>query len=449
MFPSGTVLADKYRVDGMLGEGGMGVVVAATHLGLGHAVAIKVLLPELMANAAIVERFAREARASAKLRGEHVCRVSDVGVLGSGAPYIVMELLHGRDLGSMLRERGPLPVPLAVDYLLQACLGIAEAHAYGIVHRDLKSANVFVTQRPDGSALVKVLDFGIAKAPGEAGDHSLTTTQAVMGSPSYMSPEQMRATRDVDARSDLWSLGVMLFELVTGRVPFAAESITALAVMVTTEPTPSLVADGHAELDGVLARALAKSPAGRFQDIAQLARALAPFGGPTAHDTANAVARVLSPQPPTIIAHVGGAPGSGSSGSVPVTIPHPTTLATGAGGRVTLQPARRPGMVVYAVVGLALAGVAASIVGLAIEGGRTSTRASSVPPAVVPPAVVLPAVVLPALPLDAAALDAPVPPDAAIAPDAASARAPAKTQKHHDHQRPHPGDQEDIGATRN
>ncbi len=435
MFPSGTVLADKYRVDGMLGEGGMGVVVAATHLGLGHAVAIKVLLPELMANAAIVERFAREARASAKLRGEHVCRVSDVGVLGSGAPYIVMELLHGRDLGSMLRERGPLPVPLAVDYLLQACLGIAEAHAYGIVHRDLKSANVFVTQRPDGSALVKVLDFGIAKAPGEAGDHSLTTTQAVMGSPSYMSPEQMRATRDVDARSDLWSLGVMLFELVTGRVPFAAESITALAVMVTTEPTPSLVADGHAELDGVLARALAKSPAGRFQDIAQLARALAPFGGPTAHDTANAVARVLSPQPPTIIAHVGGAPVTGRN---------PTTLATGAGGRVTLQPARRPGMVVYAVVGLALAGVAASIVGLAIEGGRTSTRASSGPPA-----VVLPAVVLPELPLDAAALDAPVPPDAAIAPDAASAPAPEKTHKHHDHQRPHPGGQEDIGATRN
>src|SRR5215470_933873 len=177
----------------------MGVVVAATHLHLQQRVALKFLLPELVHGPAIVERFVREARASAQLRGEHVCRVADVGAFDGGAPYIVMELLEGSDLASLLERQGVLPVQRAADYVLQACVGIAEAHALGIVHRDLKPANLFLTARPDGTPLIKVLDFGIAKAQTDR-NFSLTQTSAVLGSPGYMSPEQLRSTRDVDVR---------------------------------------------------------------------------------------------------------------------------------------------------------------------------------------------------------------------------------------------------------
>src|SRR5215204_4397964 len=152
------LLAGKYRVDRVIGRGGMGVVVAATHIYLNQPVALKFLLPDVEHNHEVVVRFVREARASAQLRGQHVCRVSDVGTLENGSPYIVMELLEGSDLGSLI-DGGPLPVQTATDFLLQACLGIAEAHALGIVHRDLKPTNLFLTRRPDGGPLVKVLDF--------------------------------------------------------------------------------------------------------------------------------------------------------------------------------------------------------------------------------------------------------------------------------------------------
>src|SRR6185295_7457724 len=196
---------------------------AATHIHLQQQVALKFLLPEYLNNLPVVERFVREARASAALRGEHVCRVSDVGALDSGAPYIVMELLDGGDLASLLAHGGPLQVPIACDYILQACVGVAEAHALSIVHRDLKPANLFLTRRTDGAPLIKVLDFGIAKAQGDA-SFSLTQTASVLGSPGYMSPEQLRSSRDVDLRSDIWSLGVILYELVVGRPPFTGES---------------------------------------------------------------------------------------------------------------------------------------------------------------------------------------------------------------------------------
>ncbi len=187
MFAPGTLLAGKYRVDRVLGQGGMGVVVAATHVYLGQRVALKFLLPQFLDNQTTVERFLREARASAALRGEHVCRVSDVGTLETGSPYIVMELLDGSDLATILTSHGPVPVELASHYVLQACVGLAEAHGLGIVHRDLKPANLFVTRRPDGTPLVKVLDFGIAKAQHD-GSFDLTQTATVMGSPGYMSP---------------------------------------------------------------------------------------------------------------------------------------------------------------------------------------------------------------------------------------------------------------------
>jgi serine/threonine-protein kinase len=231
----GEVLAGKYRVERVLGVGGMGVVVAALHIGLDERVAIKFLLPEALGNPEAVARFAREARAAVKIKSLHVARVSDVGVLETGAPYMVMEFLQGQDLSQRVRDHGPLSIQEAVDFILQACEAIAEAHALGMVHRDLKPANLFLTRMADGSPCVKVLDFGISKvtSPSSSGqDFGMTKTQAVMGSPLYMSPEQMASSRDVDGRTDIWALGTILYELLTGRVPFLGDTMPQLCAMI-------------------------------------------------------------------------------------------------------------------------------------------------------------------------------------------------------------------------
>src|SRR5262245_471738 len=274
----------------------MGVVVAATHMYLGQRVALKFLLPQFLDNQTTVERFVREARASAALRGEHVCRVSDVGTLETGSPYIVMELLDGSDLATILGRHGPLRVELAAHHVLEACIGLAEAHALGIVHRDLKPANLFVTRRLHGTPRVKVLDFGIAKAQHD-GVLDLTQTATVMGSPGYMSPEQLRSSRVADARSDIWALGVILYELVSGRPPFVADSITELALRVAMDPLPPLAVAVSSGFNAVIAQCLEKEPARRFQDVAALARALAPFAGPAGRALALGAARVLHAAP--------------------------------------------------------------------------------------------------------------------------------------------------------
>src|SRR5580704_2008082 len=198
----GEVLAGKYRVDRVLGEGGMGVVVAAHHLQLDQKVALKFLLPDALENSDSVARFRREAQAAVKIKSEHVARVTDVGELENGAPYIVMEYLEGSDLADWLREHGPLPIEQAVDFVLQACEALAEAHVLGIVHRDLKPANLFCLQKPDGSVCIKVLDFGISKVltPGAASSSEMTRTTAFLGSPLYMSPEQLQMSKGVDTR---------------------------------------------------------------------------------------------------------------------------------------------------------------------------------------------------------------------------------------------------------
>jgi hypothetical protein len=277
---SGDVLAGKYRVERVLGMGGMGVVVAATHLELGQLVALKFLLPAAELNAEATARFIREARAAVRISSEHVARVTDVGRLENGSPYMVMEYLEGVDLGEHVKG-AHLPIDAAADFVLQACEAIAVAHALGIVHRDLKPANLFVTIRPDGSPLIKVLDFGISKVVGITEQNpSLTKTSAVMGSPLYMSPEQMRSARNVDARADIWALGTILHELIAGSPPFGGETLgEVFANVMTVEVTPlrALRPETPERLERLVQRALEKDPARRIANVGELAAGLAEF----------------------------------------------------------------------------------------------------------------------------------------------------------------------------
>ncbi|HSO41199.1 MAG TPA: serine/threonine-protein kinase, partial [Labilithrix sp.] len=279
---TGDILADKYRVERVLGTGGMGFVVAARNINLGKLVAIKMMLPAALGMPQAVERFEREARAAVQLKSEHIAEVLDIGRLPTGEPYIVMELLDGSDFEGLLRRDRWLPVEDAVDYVLQACEAVSEAHALGVVHRDLKPKNLFLSHRLDGTPVVKVLDFGISKWTMQDSDsHSLTRTSDVFGSPNYMSPEQIRSARDVDGRTDIWSLGVILFELLTGRVPFLAESLPQLCALVLETPAPlvsTLRADVPPGLVALVARCLEKSVDRRFQNVRELVAALEPFG---------------------------------------------------------------------------------------------------------------------------------------------------------------------------
>jgi eukaryotic-like serine/threonine-protein kinase len=297
-YPPGTVLAGKYRVERLLGEGGMGWVVVATHLQLEQRVAVKFLhASHARDTSEAVPRFLREARAAARIQSEHVARVSDFGTLDNGAPYLVMEYLEGEDLESLLRTRGALPADLVVDYAMQACEGLGEAHAAGIVHRDLKPANLFLAKRSDGSVRVKLLDFGISKlaAPAGAPEVAMTSTQALMGSPLYMAPEQMRSSKKVDGRADIWSMGVILYEMLAGRPPFDGETLPVVCARILAEPpTPlrSVQSNVPPALEAVVMRCLEKEPQQRFYDVAALARALAPFGTPEAQSAAERIGRV-------------------------------------------------------------------------------------------------------------------------------------------------------------
>jgi eukaryotic-like serine/threonine-protein kinase len=295
------ILAEKYRVERVIGAGGMGVVVAARHLELDEQVAIKFLLPEVLADAATVARFFREAKAVARIKSEHVARVFDVGRLPNGAPYMVMEYLEGSDLSAWLAAEGALPVQQAVDFILQACVAIAEAHALGIVHRDLKPANLFCVRRSDGQFAIKVLDFGISKmSDAERGGMSFTQTTAMMGSPLYMSPEQFRSTKTVDLRTDIWALGTILYELLTGRAPFSASTVTELAIRIATEPARSPL-EFRSDLPPALASAivtcLEKEPERRFPNVSALAVALEPFASPGARATIERIAGILGQTP--------------------------------------------------------------------------------------------------------------------------------------------------------
>lgn len=297
---TGDILADKYRVERVLGAGGMGVVVQATHLELQEKVAVKFLHPEALESPEAAARFLREARVAVKIRSENVARVIDVGRLDNGAPYMVMEYLEGEDLAAQI-QRGALPVATAADYVIQACAAMAEAHKAGVVHRDLKPANLFVVQRSDGSAVVKVLDFGISKlSVPDLSEAGLTKTATMMGSPFYMSPEQMRSARDVDVRTDIWALGVILFELLTASNAFGGTSLPELvANIMTSSPRDlgKLRPEVPEELRAIVFRCLEKDPEKRFQTVADLAQALAPYAGRDAQITVERLSRVAGVAP--------------------------------------------------------------------------------------------------------------------------------------------------------
>lgn len=273
----------KYVVEHVLGEGGMGVVVAARHLALGQRVAIKFLHTRLLSHAAIVERFKREARAASRMESDHVARVTDVDVLADGTPFMVMEFLEGADLSRVRQSGRPLDIVEAVRVVLDVCEAVAEAHRLGIIHRDIKPANIFRARRADGRTRIKLLDFGISKMSGD-GEVNVTKTSSFLGSAEYMSPEQMLGTRDVDARADVWSLGVTLYELVTCRVPFPGENIAqvcATVMSVTPVPPCSLRPDLPPSLSQVILRCLEKNRDTRVASATELASLLQPFATST------------------------------------------------------------------------------------------------------------------------------------------------------------------------
>jgi eukaryotic-like serine/threonine-protein kinase len=378
---SGQVVGGRYRIDDIIGAGAMGFVVSAWHLELDQAVALKVLNPDVFEKEEALQRFRREVRAAARIRSEHVCRVNDVGTLDTGEPFMVMELLHGNNLEEELHRRRVLPVEEAIRYMLEAVEAVAEAHAAGIIHRDLKPANLFVARRADRSRLIKVLDFGISKsmADSQKSDMSLTKTGVIIGSPLYMSPEQMRSTKDADVRSDVWSLGAILFQLITGRPPYMGETIPELCSQLFSADAPpvstvSLTQGLPPALDVVVARALARDPARRYQSVADFGEALLDFAPPQSRVHVERARRVLSTdsEPPGSMYPARTQPGA------PTIIE--ASVSNVAPGRTTARPRSRKLAAVLLVIGVCL-GVGVVIAQKAGLGGAANGAAEAAPAA--------------------------------------------------------------------
>lgn len=323
---SGEVIGGKYVVEHVLGEGGMGVVVAARHAQLGNLVAVKMILSEFARHPDVVARFEREARAAAELSSEHVARVTDFGCVEDGSPYLVMEYLDGEDLGERI-ERGRIPIGDAIRYFTEACLGLGEAHELGIVHRDIKPSNLFIARKKTGREVLKVLDFGIAKAESNSNDRALTRTSAVIGSPQYMSPEQLRDSKSVDRRTDIWSLGAAMYEVLTGTPAFPSESLAELHLKIlTSDPRDIREArpDCPTALNAAVLRCLAKDPDSRpasMLELHQLLTRIQEGGSPSGvqlGSTAFDETRIPSGPNDAHRSHAGAATSQGFGVSVPL-----------------------------------------------------------------------------------------------------------------------------------
>ena len=395
---AGDVIAGKYRVERVLGEGGMGFVVAATHLTLETKVAIKFIRDGVLGTREASVRFLREAKAAVQLKNPHVAAVYDVGTLESGEPFMVMEYLEGCDLSDLFKQRGALPPSEACEYVVQACDALGEAHALGIVHRDVKLGNLFLTRGAAGVPLIKVLDFGLSKAsPFGGGETGVTMSAAVLGSPRFMSPEQLQDPRTVDGRSDIWSLGIILYTLIAGRPAFDADTVGKLfAKVMGEEPAPlqSLVPGIDPGLVAIIQRCLVKKPEQRISNVAELANALAPYcvNPGHAHATAAKLAAVLASSKVADVAAL--APGSARAyTSNPPQSNRSTSMDLGgpwAGSTPAAAPAKeglsRVGLGVVAAI--AVVGVAVGAFYISRSGvptGRAEVVAASGEPTPVPP----------------------------------------------------------------
>jgi serine/threonine protein kinase len=358
----GALLAGKYRIERLLGRGGMGAVYAAQHELLCRRVAVKLLLTDTNQNPDGLQRFLNEARAAARLDSEHVARVMEFGTLDDGVPFMVLEYLEGQDLAELLVARGPLPVSEAVDYILEACEGLAEAHANGIVHRDLKPSNLYLARGRDGTSRIKVLDFGISKVSDDSlTPKALTSTRGMLGTPLYMSPEQFSRPKEIDARSDIWQLGVNLYELLAGSPPFVRETLGEQISAIMHDPVPPLTErrpEVPAELDQAIRRCLERDVSLRFGSVAEVAESIAPFGrrGPMALGVKTLDTMTLG-RPPSA--------GGGKLASSDPWFRRPTT-GRGSVARATPQPgaARKRGRLVAALAlgsVLAIAAMAAGV----------------------------------------------------------------------------------------
>jgi serine/threonine protein kinase len=407
-FQPGARVADKYVVERLIGEGGLGIVVAARHVHLDQVVAIKSLRPNALASKGVAERFLREARLAAKIRSEHVVHVYDVGTLPDGTPYMVMEYLAGTDLGRQLHASGPLPVDKAVDYVLQACEALAEAHIAGIVHRDIKPDNLFIATSAGGKSLLKILDFGISKMATRKTNSGNELTEAgdKFGTPVYMSPEQLLSARDVDARTDVWAIGVVLYELLTGKLPFDGDLPELCAAILNKPPVPLASARPYLpeSLQGVIDRCLAKNVEERFQNVAELAQELRMFAGPVSQVRIDHVVQLIrgageAVRPQTPIPQASGRSLreeptlSETSGERAAT----TGSGVSAWGTAPARDAKSDRSARTRVAAIVTASVVAAALGLAaIAGGRAHPGAAGHPPAAVAePAVPTPAAVPP------------------------------------------------------
>ncbi|WP_394841065.1 protein kinase [Pendulispora brunnea] len=321
----GQLFLGKYRIERLVGKGGMGAVYAAVDSDLARKVAIKILLPHIASSRTAATRFVNEGRAAARIESEHVARVYSAGRTQQGLPFMILELLDGTDVADLLEKRKRLGVEEAVDIMIDALQAVAEAHRLGIVHRDLKPSNLFLHRRGNGSQVVKVLDFGISKLTQPmsttGGDQGLTVTQALLGTPNYMSPEQLLDSKSVDHRTDIWSLGVILYEMLAGTVPFGGPTLRELFTAILHQPTtplPHLRSDVRPELQMAIDLCLARDPQRRMGDALELAHLLAPFGSS---------ARMAFGRPPTVGESTVVAPPPAMS-SAPQLVPDPPVMAT-------------------------------------------------------------------------------------------------------------------------